>query len=117
MKSMSEYKSYIAEEYGYCKTALTVDTGTDTVTLAQYNSLPGVASEDMGEAGSSYFLPGGRIEEFNTYKEFAAARDNLADDYDFVREIMPDMVLYSSDLLELSMEEMEENLDSHYKKK
>lgn len=109
-ESMSEYKSYIAEEYGYCKTALTVDTGNDTVTLAQYNSLPGVAAEDMGEAGSSYFLPGGRIEKFNTYKEFAAARDNLADDYDFVREIMPDMLLYSGDLIESSMVETEETL-------
>lgn len=115
-ESMSEYKSYIAEEYGYCKTALTVDTGNDTVTLTQYNSLPGVAAEDMGEAGSSYFLPGGRIEKFNTYKEFAAARDNLADDYDFVREIMPDMVLYSGDLIESSMVEIEETMDSQYKK-
>lgn len=109
-ESMSEYKSYIAEEYGYCKTALTVDTGTDTVTLSQYNSLPGVASEGMGEAGSSYFLPGGRIEEFNTYKEFAAARDSVIDEYDFVREIMPDMVLYSGDLIESSMVETEETL-------
>lgn len=115
-ESMSEYKSYIAEEYGYCKTALTVDTGTDTVTLSQYNSLPGVASEGMGEAGSSYFLPGGRIEEFNTYKEFAAARDSVIDEYDFVREIMPDMVLYSGDLIESSMAEMEDAMDSQYKK-